>query len=372
MEHGTFVVFELFHVVGVAEKHEEQTFHTEGRFHDVRDVTLVLDRVNVFLLDLGFVLVLRQVVVRTAGDTPEFAPTEREFVFDVGGTVGVVRKFFLGMFAEAELFLVHAEVVHEPVEAVLAPEVVPVKFGARFAEEFKFHLFKFAGTEDEVTRSDFVTEALTDLTDTERNARADVVDNVLEVNEDTLGRFRTQVDLVAFAFDHADFGLEHQVECAGLGPVGLAAGRAFNLVVHHHLVDFVKVLAGAAAFAELVFQKLVGTETFVASEAVDQRVREVAHVARGLPNAGVQENRTVETEHVLTAGHELLPPEGLDVALQFHAIRTVVPSIGEAVINFGAGENETAALAEGDDVLEGILNFLCHFISFFRPNLQPD
>ena len=60
-------------------------------------------------------------------------------------------------------------------------------------------------------------------------------------------------------------------------------------------MDFVKVLAGAAAFAELVFQKLVGTETFVASEAVDQRVREVTHVARSLPNAGIQENRTIET-----------------------------------------------------------------------------
>ena len=134
-------------------------------------------------------------------------------------------------------------------------------------------------------------------------------------------------------------------------------------------MDFVKVLAGAAAFAELVFQKLVGTETFVASEAVDQRVGEVAHVARGLPNAGVQKNRAVETEHVLAARNKLLPPEVLDVALQFHAIRTVVPSVGEAVVNFGAGENETAALAEGDDVLEGILNFLCHFIILYRQAL---
>ena len=364
MEHGTFVVFELFNFVSVAEKHEEQTFHTERRFHHVRDVALVLDRVNVFLLDLGFVLVLRQVVVRTACDTPEFAPTEREFVFDVGGTVGVVRKFFLGMFAEAELFLVHAEVVHEPVEAVLAPEVVPVKFGARFAEEFEFHLFEFAGTEDEVTRSDFVTERLTDLTDTERDARADIIDNVLEVNEDTLSRFRTEVNLVAFAFDDADFGLEHQVECAGLGPIGLAACGAFNLVVHHHLVDFVKILTGAAAFAEFVFQELVSAETFVAGQAVHQRVREVTHVARSLPHAGVQKNGAVETQHILTAGHELLPPEVLNVALEFHAIRTVVPSVGEAIVNFGARKNESAALAEGDDVLEGILDFLCHFISF--------
>ena len=64
------------------------------------------------------------------------------------------------------------------------------------------------------------------------------------------------------------------------------------------------------------------------------------------------------------------PPEVLDVALQFHAIRTVVPSVGEAVVNFGAGENETAALAEGDDVLEGILNFLCHFIILYRQALR--
>ena len=103
----------------------------------------------------------------------------------------------------------------------------------------------------------------------------------------------------------------------------------------------------------------------MAGKAVHQRVREVTHVAGGLPNAGVQKDGAVETEHVLTAGHELLPPEVLDVALEFHAIRTVVPSVGEAIVNFGARENESAALAEGDDVLEGILDFLCHFLSLF-------
>jgi hypothetical protein len=92
-------------------------------------------------------------------------------------------------------------------------------------------------------------------------------------------------------------------------------------------------------------------------------------VARSLPHTGVQKDGAVETEHILTAGHELLPPEVLDVALEFHAIRTVVPSVGEAIVNFGARENESAALAEGDDVLKGILDFLCHFfiLVFFLP-----
>jgi hypothetical protein len=133
-------------------------------------------------------------------------------------------------------------------------------------------------------------------------------------------------------------------------------------------VNFVKILTSAAAFTELFFEELVSTETFVASKAVHERVREVTHVARSLPNAGIQKNRAIETEHIVTAGHELLPPEILDVALEFHAIRTVVPSIGEAIINFGTRENESAALAEGDDVLEGILNFLCHDIILYRPN----
>jgi hypothetical protein len=129
-------------------------------------------------------------------------------------------------------------------------------------------------------------------------------------------------------------------------------------------VNFVKILTSAAAFAELFFEELVSAETFVASEAVHERVREVTHVARSLPNAGVQKNRAIETKHIMAAGDELLPPKILNVALEFHAIRTVVPSVGEAIVNFGARENESAALAEGDDVLEGILDFLCHFISF--------
>ena len=197
-----------------------------------------------------------------------------------------------------------------------------------------------------------------------RDARTDVVNDVAEVHEDTLSGFRTEINLVAFAFNHADFSLEHEVESTRLCPIGLAASRAFDLVVHHHLVNFVKILACAAAFTELFFEELVSAETFVASEAVHERVREVTHVARSLPNAGVQKNRAIETKHIVAGSHELLPPEILDVALEFHAIRTVVPSIGEAVVNFGAGENEAAAFAEGDDVLEGILNFLCHYISF--------
>ena len=86
----------------------------------------------------------------------------------------------------------------------------------------------------------------------------------------------------------------------------------------------------------------------------------------------VKVNGTVETQHVFTAGDKLLPPKVLDVTLEFHAIRTVVPSIGEAVINFGTRENESAAFTEGNDVLKSILDFLCHDIILLEPFFRRD
>lgn len=63
------------------------------------------------------------------------------------------------MFTPAQPFLTHAEAAEEVV-AIAAPVVVPFKFRAGFAEEFKLHLLKFPCAENEVARSDSLRKDL--------------------------------------------------------------------------------------------------------------------------------------------------------------------------------------------------------------------
>jgi hypothetical protein len=60
------------------------------------------------------------------------------------------------------------------------------------AEELDFHLLELARAEREVARRDLVAETLADLRDAERHADARAVDDVLEVDEDALRRFRPE------------------------------------------------------------------------------------------------------------------------------------------------------------------------------------
>ena len=68
----------------------------------------------------------------------------------------------------------------------LSPVPEPLKVGARFAEELQLHLLELTGTEGKVTRSDLVTEGLTDLSDTEGNLLAGSSLYIFEVNKNTL------------------------------------------------------------------------------------------------------------------------------------------------------------------------------------------
>ena len=61
------------------------------------------------------------------------------------------------MVTKTEVFFLYAE-RKEPVTAEASPILEPFEVCSGFAEEFKFHLFKFTNTEDKVSGSDFVSE----------------------------------------------------------------------------------------------------------------------------------------------------------------------------------------------------------------------
>jgi hypothetical protein len=76
-------------------------------------------------------------------------------------------------------------------------------------------------------------------------------------------------------------------------------------------------------------------------------------VAGGFPDPRVHQNPGVQPDHVRAFVDEGLPPEALDVVLEFHAERTEVPGVGQSAIDIGAGIDEATTLGERDDFVHG-------------------
>ena len=220
--------------------------------------------------------------------------------------------------------------VEVPLEALVAPVLVPLLGLGRRHEELHLHLLELAGAEHEVARRDLVAERLADLGDAERRLLAAGLQHVGEVDEHALRRLGPQVDVVAGALDRPGVGLEHEVELAGLGEGVLRA----------------------AVGAGLGVVELVEAEPLVAVLAVDQRVGEVRQVAGGLPDRRRRQDGGVEADHVVAQLHHRAPPGVLDVAQQQHADGPVVVGRAEAAVDLRRREHEAAALREVDDLVE--------------------
>src|SRR6476619_386472 len=108
-----------------------------------------------------------------------------------------------------------------------------------------------------------------------------------------------------------------------------------------------------ALLRRVILLQVVLAEALVAGLALGQRVAEGTQVAAGLPGPRRQDHAGVQTDDVLTCGDHRAPPLALDVLLQLDAERAVVPRRPGAAVDLAAGVDETPALAEGDDVVEG-------------------
>ena len=58
-------------------------------------------------------------------------------------------------------------------------------------EELDFHLLKFTRAKREIPRCNFVPETLSYLGDSQRQSESGAVNYILEIDEDTLGGFRS-------------------------------------------------------------------------------------------------------------------------------------------------------------------------------------
>src|SRR5215207_3211920 len=158
-----------------------------------------------------------------------------------------------------------------PAQPLLHPVLVPLAGVRRGDEELHLHLLELEGPEDEVAGSDLVAEGLADLGDAERRLLARELQDVLEVDEDPLGRLGAQVGVVGIVVHRADVRLEHQSELARLREAA-AADRAADLAL--------RVLV-----AELLLAQVVLAETPLAlAEALDERIGEAGEMPGRLPD----------------------------------------------------------------------------------------
>ena len=154
--------------------------------------------------------------------------------------------------------------------------------------------------------------------------------HVVEVDEDALRRLGAQVRDRGGVLDRPDVGLEHEVEASRLGErAALAAVGARDL-------------AGRAL-------QVLRPEAELAVAAVDHRVGEARDVARDLPDPRVHDDRGIEAHDVVALLDHRAPPGRLQVVLELHAERTVVPEAAHAAVDLAAGKHETPALGEADD-----------------------
>src|SRR5262249_31436610 len=141
---------------------------------------------------------------------------EGERVLHVAAAARVLRvvcQLVLRVIADAEVLAGEPELA-PPVEARLAPVLVPEIGLARMEEEIELHLLELARAEDEVPRCDLVAEAAPDLTDAEGHLHARGVEDVLEIVEHPLCRLGTEVRLRFVVAHRSHPRLEHEIELA--------------------------------------------------------------------------------------------------------------------------------------------------------------
>ena len=288
-------------------------------------------------------------------------------------------------------------------------------------EEFQFHLLKLAGAERVIARGDFVAEGFADLRDAEGDFDPRGIEDVLELHENGLRRLGAEVANIILTLDGTVVGAEHQVEWTRSGQFAAAVRARCDQTRDGHLfggekfvelggirrtaalLDFLRkpgnghiriadqreIGGELLAFALAPLEKdrrleaigarfnqlrnglrpillrhhgppLVGPYQLLAVFAGAHRVAEGVHVAAGRPNGRMHDDAGIQTDDIVAVARHGLPPCVAKVALQFRAHRTVIPETVEAAVDFGGLENETAPLAEADDLFHPLLSFFGH------------
>ncbi len=164
---------------------------------------------------------------------------ERHLEFYVGGSIGIVCKFLMVMIA---IFLIAQAKSLVPFQTRFLPFFEPFQFRTGTHEELHLHLLELTHTENELTCYNFVAESLANLRNTEGNAHTTRFLHIEVVHEDSLRRFRTQINRHGTVGGRTHLGLEHEVELTNIGPVLGSADWVNDFLVYYNLAKLLKVV----------------------------------------------------------------------------------------------------------------------------------
>ena len=99
--------------------------------------------------------------------------------------------------------------------------------------------------------------------------------------------------------------------------------------------------------------KALADEVKALKQLIQKQIRKAAAVTRCDPSLRIQDDRAVKPHVIAGLLHALLPPGTLYVVLELNAERTVIPRVCQAPIDLRAGENKTAVLTKGYDLVHG-------------------
>ena len=285
--------------------------------------------------------VLGEVEVAAVGDALELRPADRVQVLDVAGGARVVRELLRGVRragagarGRCRAACTSPGAPGTSTRTTAAASSGGTKNSISICSNSSVRKMKFAGR-------DLVAERLADLRDAERRLLARERERRLEVEEDALRGLGAQVDGRALLLDRPDRRLEHQVERARLGQVA-AADRA---------LDGLRVLAAGLG---LLLQRVQRGSAACTCPGTGRAGR---RSPRGGPEAShvrgcwmiAESSATTSSRSWIIACHHASD----DVALEQDAVVPVVVGVGDAAVDLGGGEDQAAALAERDDLVEG-------------------
>jgi hypothetical protein len=245
------------------------------------------------------------------------------------------------MLEQPQVLGVDAE-VDIPLLPAVDPILVPLLGARRLDEELHLHLFELAGAENEVTGRDLVAEALADLTDAERRLAARGGHHIGKVHEDALRGLGPQIVQAFLGFDRAEVRLQHHVEFARFGPLARVTGVGIANVGQ-------PVGRRMAVLGLVRLDEMVCAITLVRDQRLHQRVVEHLDVAGCHPHFARQDDRGVEADDVVATGDHRAPPLPLDVLLEFHAKRSVVPRRFRASVDLAGLKHKTTPLGHVRD-----------------------
>src|SRR3989344_4740157 len=336
------------------EQHEDSARASERGLHNIREEFLRrIIRIGVAKILPAPLLMLIEIVIAAVCEPHEFSPTPRVLVLDIDRTAAVMGAFFIRVLTDAQALFADAEVCI-PLHCGIQPLLEVFFRGARSQEVFDFHLFEFPCAEGEVSGSNFIPEGFPDLRDTKGETRAHRVEDIFEIHEHPLCRFRTEVNIRALPFNHPLLCTKHQVEFLCGRPVTLSTLRTGNFLRHHHWLYLLDLQNCNSLYSKFLFQQFISAGTCMTFSTFHKRIAKITDMAACFPYFGMHENRSLDLHHLRFLPDESVPPALLHPFLEFRAERPVIPGIGQSSINFRTREDESTALTETDDLVEGV------------------